>query len=92
MTLRRITGVLALLAPCMLAGCAPRAPGDASRLYETLRRRTGRRANPCVLDTFIAAVRFVGGAPARPWWAYTPERKRTLASARRRGAAVRIRR
>jgi hypothetical protein len=25
-------------------------------------------------------VRFVEGAPARPWWAYTVERKRTLAA------------
>ncbi len=33
-----------------------------------------------MLDTFIAAVRFVEGAPAKPWWAYTAERKRTLAA------------
>jgi hypothetical protein len=28
------------------------------------------------LDDFLAAVRFMGGGPARPWWAYTAERKR----------------
>jgi hypothetical protein len=32
-----------------------------------------------VIDVFIAAVRFMAGEPAKPWWKYTPERKRTLA-------------
>jgi predicted flap endonuclease-1-like 5' DNA nuclease len=78
--------------PAQLAGRDPYA------LYEALNRRTGVRHDPCVLDTFIAAVRFVEGAPAKPWWAYTAERKRTLAaherasppepSARRKPAAV----
>jgi hypothetical protein len=52
-------------------------------LYEKLNRVTGVCHDPCVLDTFIAAVRFVAGGPARPWWAYTTERKRALATRRR---------
>ena len=60
--------------PAQLAGRDPYA------LYEALNRHTGVRHDPCVLDTFIAVVRFVEGAPAKPWWAYTPERKRTLAA------------
>jgi hypothetical protein len=28
-----------------------------------------------VLDTFMAATAFMGGAEARPWWDYTAERK-----------------
>ena len=60
--------------PEQLAGRDPYA------LYEALNRRTGVRHDPCMLDTFIAAVRFVEGAPAQPWWAYTAERKRTLAA------------
>ena len=51
---------------------------DPYRLYEQLCRATGVRQDPCVLDVFIAATAFVGGAPARPWWHYTAERKRTL--------------
>ena len=51
---------------------------DPHTLYETLCARTRSRQDPCVLDTFISAVRFMEGAPARPWWHYTPERKRTL--------------
>src|SRR5262252_5992655 len=51
---------------------------DPYALYDQLCRVTKRRHDPCLLDTFIAAVRFMGGEPARPWWAYTAERKRAL--------------
>ncbi|GAC1633112.1 MAG: hypothetical protein NVS9B10_28210 [Nevskia sp.] len=49
---------------------------DALTLYRKLCRLTKQRQDPCVLDTFIAAVDFANGAPARPWWDYTAERKR----------------
>jgi hypothetical protein len=55
---------------------------DPYRMYDDLCRVTGQRHDPCVLDTFIAAVRFMNGAPAKPWWAYTAERKRVLAGQR----------
>lgn len=48
---------------------------DPWGLYEDLCRITGQRQDPCVLDVFIATVRFVEGAPALPWWHYTAERK-----------------
>ncbi len=51
---------------------------DSHTLYQALCDRTGSRQDPGVLDTFISAVRFMEGAPARPWWHYTPERKRIL--------------
>jgi hypothetical protein len=59
-------------------------PGDLKNrdpyaMYEKLCRVTNRRQDPCVLDVFISVVRFLGGAPARPWWEYTAERKRKLA-------------
>jgi len=65
---------------------APRAVRgrDPYAMYASLCRRTGTRHDPCVLDTFIAVVRYVEGAPPKPWWAYTAERKRELA---RRAAA-----
>ncbi|MFO1398443.1 MAG: helix-hairpin-helix domain-containing protein [Burkholderiales bacterium] len=61
---------------------APRdlAGRDPFALYDKLNRVTGQRHDPCVLDTFIGAVRYVDGAPARPWWHYTRERKRVLAA------------
>jgi len=55
-------------------------------LYDRLNRVTGLRHDPCLLDTFIAVVRFVEGGPAKPWWAYTAERKRALAARRRRSS------
>lgn len=57
---------------------------DPYAMYDTLNRKTGVRHDPCLLDTFISVVRFVDGAPARPWWKYTAERKRTLARRRAR--------
>jgi hypothetical protein len=52
---------------------------DPYDLYDRLTETTGKRYDPCVLDTFIAAVRYVDGGPKAPWWAFTAERKRTLA-------------
>ncbi len=72
---------LGIRTPRALAGRDPYA------LYDELNRVTGTRHDPCVLDTFIAAVRFVDGAPARPWWKYTAERKRTLAQRTARAAS-----
>jgi hypothetical protein len=48
---------------------------DAFVLYQTLCAATGQRQDPCVLDTFMAATDFMRGAPAAPWWTYTPQRK-----------------
>lgn len=44
-------------------------------LYKKMCRLSGVRQDPCVLDTYIAAVDFLNGAPARPWWFYTKQRK-----------------
>ena len=48
---------------------------DAFVLYQKLCAATDQRQDPRVLDTFMAAVDFIGGAPAAPWWAYTLQRK-----------------
>ena len=48
---------------------------DAFVLYQQLAAATGTRQDPCVLDTFMAAVDFMNGADAAPWWAYTAQRK-----------------
>jgi hypothetical protein len=48
---------------------------DPFVLYQTLCATTGQRQDPCVLDTFMAATDFMRGAPAAPWWTYTPQRK-----------------
>ena len=48
---------------------------DAFVLYRKLCAVTCQRHDPCVLDTFMAAVDFMDGAPAAPWWHYTSKRK-----------------
>jgi hypothetical protein len=53
---------------------------DPYEIFDELCRVAGQRFDPCLLDTFIAAVRFMGGEPAKPWWAYTAQRKRELAA------------
>jgi hypothetical protein len=48
---------------------------DADELFERLCALDGRRHDPCLLDTFHAAVDVADGKPARPWWEYSRERK-----------------
>ena len=58
---------------------------DPYAMYDDLSRITGQRHDPCLLDTFISAVRYMEGAPKKPWWRYTAERKRELAARSRGG-------
>lgn len=53
---------------------------DPYALYDQLCQLDGQRHDPCVIDVFISVVRFMAGEPAQAWWAYTAERKQTLAS------------
>ena len=56
-------------------------PGrDPYAMYDDLCRITGQRHDPCLLDTFIAAVRYMEGGPKKPWWAYTAERRQVMAA------------
>ena len=66
--------LLGIRRPSQLAG------QDPYRMYDRLCQRTASRQDPCVYDVFISVVKYMEGAPARPWWHYTRERKRTLAS------------
>jgi D-alanyl-D-alanine dipeptidase len=52
---------------------------DPYALYRRMTDISDIRHDPCLCDCFIAAVRFMEGAPATPWWHYTAERKRLLA-------------
>lgn len=58
--------------PQALARC------DGLTLYRALCTATGRRQDPCVLDTFLAICDFMRGAAAAPWWHYTARRKREI--------------
>ncbi len=49
---------------------------DPLKLYNKLTDVTGVRHDPCMLDTFMAAVDFMEGGKALPWWKFTPIRKK----------------
>ena len=48
---------------------------DPEQLFHQLCEVDGRRHDPCVLDTLTAVVDYANGAPARPWWFYSRQRK-----------------
>ena len=50
---------------------------DADGLYQELCAKTGARQDPCVWDTFAAAVHYAKTGEARKWWDFTEERKAT---------------
>lgn len=45
-------------------------------LYKKMCKISGLRQDPCVLDTYIAVIDFMNGAPAKPWYFYTKGRKK----------------
>jgi hypothetical protein len=52
----------------------------ADRLYEKLQALTGQRQDPCVLDTFAAAIHQAKTGEALSWWHFSRIRKRATAS------------
>jgi len=64
--------LLGINAPDQLLGRDPYA------MYNELCARTQIRHDPCMIDVFISITRFMAGEAARPWWAYTDERKRAM--------------
>ncbi len=48
---------------------------DAEGLFHQLCTQDGVRHDPCLLDTFVAAVACADGGPPLPWWHYSRERK-----------------
>lgn len=51
---------------------------DPYQMYEELCKITGKKYDPCMIDVFISAVRYMEGGPARKWWDFTAERKSRL--------------
>jgi hypothetical protein len=60
---------------------AQELPGkDPYEMYDEVCDASGVQQDHCLIDVLISAVRFMEGRPAKPWWKYTPERKRALAA------------
>lgn len=64
--------LIGIHAPSQLVG---KSPFD---MYDELCVVTGTRHDPCVLDVFMSITSFMAGDEPRPWWHYTPARKRLL--------------
>ena len=55
---------------------------DPDEMYHELCAIDGVGHDPCVRDVLAATVAYANGQPARPWWAFTPERKARERNAR----------
>ncbi len=51
---------------------------DPYQMYSDLCNVTCNRHDPCVIDVFISAVRYMEGGPAKKWWEFTNERKKKM--------------
>lgn len=51
---------------------------DPYQMYSDLCNIIGSRQDPCVIDVFISAVRYMEGGPPKKWWEFTNERKKKL--------------
>lgn len=49
---------------------------EADALYGDLCEKTGHRHDPCVRDTFEAAIHFANTGERRTWWSFTEGRKK----------------
>lgn len=52
---------------------------DPYKMYNDLCAITAVRHDPCVIDVFIFAVKFMEGGPPKKWWEFTSERKKQMA-------------
>ena len=53
---------------------------DPYKMYNELCNATHQKHDPCVIDVFISAVRYMEGGPPKKWWEFTEERKNKLAA------------
>ena len=51
---------------------------DPYQMYGDLCETTNQHHDPCVIDVFISAVRYMEGGAAKKWWNFTVERKKHL--------------
>lgn len=74
--------MLADFAVLGIESVAQLAAADADVLYERLQVKTGKRHDPCVWDTFAAAIHQARTGEARDWWVFTAVRKQRVSEGR----------
>lgn len=65
---------LGIITPEALAKC------DPLTTYRVLSDSMGKRHDPCVLYTLIAAKHFLENGESVPWWKFTEQGKKLLAT------------
>ncbi|MES1192323.1 MAG: helix-hairpin-helix domain-containing protein [Steroidobacter sp.] len=58
-----------------ISNIAQLAKQDADKLYARIQTLTGARHDPCVWDTYAAAIHQARTGEALPWWHFTRVRK-----------------
>jgi len=48
---------------------------DPYQMFKELCTKTNIRHDPCVIDVFISAVKYMEGGLSKKWWEFTEERK-----------------
>ena len=48
---------------------------DPYKMYIELCTATNKKYDPCVIDVFISAVKYMEGGSPKRWWEFTEERK-----------------
>jgi hypothetical protein len=61
---------------------------NADALYARIQALTASRHDPCLWDTYAAAIHQARTGEALPWWAFTEVRKDRQARARRTRSAT----
>ena len=46
------------------------------QMYQDLCDIAQKRYDPCLIDVFISAVKYMEGGPVKKWWEFTAERKK----------------
>jgi len=64
--------ILGINEPAQLVG------RDPYEMYSELCNITQKEYDPCVIDVFISAVKYMDGGPPKKWWEFTKERKEKL--------------
>lgn len=70
LAMRRDFDLLGIRTAAQLARC------NADTLFARIQRKTHTRHDPCVWDTYAAAIHQARTSEALPWWHFTRERKR----------------
>ena len=73
----RYLNILGIKKPLELIGQNPYL------MHRDLCEITRKHVDPCLIDVFISAVKYMEGEPPHKWWHYTNERKQTLSKQRR---------